>query len=84
MKDSGKSSAELAELASHVIEALDAPAIVVTLQNSKVVKGSLTSLVLKKKKKKKGAASWGGKLSVETDSGVLEMDCASVTSVKAA
>ena len=81
MDDSDDDAADLAELGSKVLEALDAESVVVTLHNGKVVKGSLTSLMLKKKTKK-DTVSWNGKLSVETDSGVLEMDCANVESVK--
>ena len=81
MDDADDDAAELAELGSEVLKALDAEAVVVTLHNGKVVKGSLESLVLKKKTKR-DAVSWGGKLSVETDSGVLQMDCANVQSIK--
>jgi hypothetical protein len=81
MDDADDDAAELAELGSEVLKALDAEAVVVTLHNGKVVKGSLESLVLKKKTKR-DTVSWGGKLSVETDSGVLQMDCANVQSIK--
>jgi hypothetical protein len=81
MDDADDDAAELAELGSEVLKALDAEAVVVTLHNGKVVKGSLASLVLRKRKKK-DVVSWNGKLSVETDSGVLEMDCANVQSIK--
>ena len=83
MKESDDGSAELAELGSQVLEALDAEAVVVTLHNGKVVKGSLASLVLKKKTRR-DTVSWSGKLSVETDSGVLEMDGATIKSIAAA
>jgi hypothetical protein len=81
MDNADDDAAELAELGSEVLKALDAEAVVVTLRNGKVVKGSLASLVLRKRKKK-DAVSWNGKLSVETDSGVLEMECANVQSIK--
>jgi len=82
MEESDGDAAELAELGSQVFGALDAEAVVVTLHSGKVVKGSLASLVVKKKTKK-DTVSWSGKLSVETDSGVLEMDCGTVKSIAA-
>jgi hypothetical protein len=73
---------ELAELGSQVLDILDDETVIVTLQNGKVVEGSLVNFSLKKKTRK-GDASWSGNLSVETDSGVLAMDCATIASVKA-
>ena len=72
---------DLAEMGSQVLDVLDEETVVVTLGNGKVVEGSAVSFVLRKKTKK-GEASWNGHLSVETDSGVLDMDCASITSIK--
>jgi hypothetical protein len=80
MDDAENDAAELAELGFQVLKALEAEAVVVTLHNGKVVKGSLASLALKKRTRK-DTVSWNGKLSVETDSGVLEMDCANVKSL---
>jgi hypothetical protein len=73
---------ELAELGSQVLDILDDDTVIVTLQNGRVVEGSLVNFSLKKKTRK-GDASWNGNLSVETDSGVLAMDCATIASVKA-
>jgi hypothetical protein len=81
MADAGDDAVELADLGSQVLDVLDADAVVVTLNNGKIVEGSVTSFSLKKKTRK-GEVSWMGSLSVETDSGVLEMDCANVASVK--
>ncbi|HLY05450.1 MAG TPA: hypothetical protein VKR31_06860 [Rhizomicrobium sp.] len=82
MAESEDDAAELAELGSQVLDVMDAETVVVTLENGKTVKGSLTGLVLKKKTRKENV-SWSGKLSVETDSGDLEMDCANVKSIAA-
>ena len=82
MADEDGDTAELVELGSQVLEALDAETVVVTLQNGKTVKGSLTKLALNKKTRKE-TVSWNGKLNIETDSGVLEVDCANVKSIAA-
>jgi len=79
--NSGDDVAAVAGLGSQVLEVLEVDAVAVTLHNGKSVEGSLASFVLRKKTKK-GEVSWGGKLSVETDSGVLEMDCSNIASVK--
>ena len=71
----------VAELGSQVLGALGAETVTVQLHNGKSVEGSLASFVLRKKTKK-GEVSWAGKLSVETDSGVLEMDSSNIASVK--
>ena len=82
MEESDDNPAELAELGSQVLDALDAETVVVTLHNGQVVKGALEALVLRKRTRK-DTVSWTGRLSVETDAGVLEMDCANVKSVSA-
>ena len=73
--------AAVAGLGSQVLDVLGAENVVVTLHNGKVVEGSLASFSLRKKTKK-GAVSWNGKLSVEIDSGVLDMHCSNIASVK--
>jgi len=82
MDDSDDDVADLAELGSQVLRVLDADAVVVTLHNGKVVEGSATNFSLRKKTRK-GTVSWSGNFSVEIDSGVLEMDCSNIASVKA-
>jgi hypothetical protein len=72
--------AELARLGSQVLKVLEAEAVVVTLHNGKVVEGSAANFSLRKKTRK-GEVSWNGRFSVETDSGVLEMDCSNIASV---
>jgi hypothetical protein len=82
MEDADDDGADLADLGSQVLGVLDAEAVVVTLHNGKTVEGSPTNFSLRKKTRK-GTVSWNGNLSVETDSGVLEMDCSNIVSVKA-
>jgi hypothetical protein len=82
MADADDDGTDLAELGSQILKVLDEEAVIVTLSNGKVVEGSAVSFILRKKTKK-GAASWNGNFSVETDSGVLEMDCTTIASVKA-
>ena len=81
MEDDDDDVAAVAGLGSQVLKVLDAENVVVTLHNGKVVEGSLASFSLRKKTKR-GSASWNGKLSVETDSGVLEMDGSNIAAVK--
>ena len=81
MADAGGDGADLAELGSQVLEILDSDTVIVTLRNGKVVEGSAVNFLLKKKTRK-GDVSWNGNFSIETDSGVLEMDCATIASVK--
>lgn len=73
--------AAVAKLGSQVLKALDAENILVTLQNGKIVEGSLASFSLRKRERK-GNVSWNGKLSVEIDTGVLDIDIANIESVK--
>lgn len=82
MADAGDDGTDLAELGLQVLDILDDETILVTLHNGKVVEGSPASFSMRKKTKK-GTSSWKGNLSVETDSGVLDMDCATIASVKA-
>lgn len=82
MEDDDSDIGAVAELGSQIIDALTAETVTVKLRSGKLVEGSLASFVLRKKTKK-GEESWSGKLSVETDSGVLEMECSNVASVKA-
>jgi sorbitol-specific phosphotransferase system component IIA len=81
MADADDGETDLAELGSQVLEILDDETVIVTLRNGKTVEGSPASFIMRKKAKK-GDVSWSGRLSVETDSGVLEMDCGTIVSVK--
>jgi hypothetical protein len=66
---------------SQVLEVLEAETVTVALQNGNIVEGSFVSFTLRRRARK-GEQSLSGKLSVETDSGVLEMDCSNIASVK--
>ncbi|HEX3430053.1 MAG TPA: hypothetical protein VHT03_04130 [Rhizomicrobium sp.] len=80
-EDDGIDAAAVAALGSQVLKVLDAETVTVALHNGNVVEGSFTSFAIRKKTRK-GEASVNGKLSVETDAGVLEMDFANIASVK--
>ena len=81
-EDGADSVEEVVGLGSPILEALAAENVRVTLHSGKVVEGSLANFSLRKKSKK-GSVSWSGKLSVEIDSGVLDMDIGNIASVKA-
>jgi hypothetical protein len=72
----------LAKLGGQILKVLDSESIAVSLQNGNVVEGSPARFSLRKKTRK-GEGSWEGSFSVETDSGVLDMDCGSIVSVSA-
>lgn len=80
-EDDDFDAAAVAGLGSQILKVLDAETIAVTLHSGKVVEGSLANFSLRKKSKK-GNVSWNGKLSVEIDTGVLDMDIANIKSVK--
>jgi hypothetical protein len=82
MEESGEDLDHLAKLGRQILGVLDSDDIAVSLQNGKVVEGSATNFSVRKKTRK-GETSWSGSFSVETDSGVLEMDCSTIVSVEA-
>jgi hypothetical protein len=80
-EDDGGDVESVAQMGSQILAVLDAEAVIVNLHNGKVVEGSLANFSLRKRSKK-GSVSWNGKLSVEIDTGVLDMDIANVKSVR--
>lgn len=80
-EDDSDDTAAVAGLGSQILKVLDAESVRVTLHSGKIVEGSLANFSLRKKSKK-GSVSWSGKLSVEIDSGVLDMDFANIASVQ--
>ena len=80
--ENGTGVAGLVKLCSQILKVLYAEGVFVTLRNDKVVEGTPNSFALRKRTKRE-EVSWSGRFSVETDSGVLEMDCSNIKTVKA-
>jgi len=81
MEDGDDDLTAVVEVGSQVLKVLDAEIVTVALQNGNIVDGSFASFTLRRRARK-GEVALSGKLSVETDSGVLEMDCSNIASVK--
>ena len=79
--DNGTGDPEsLADLGAQILKALDSESVAVKLQNGKTVTGTMVGFSIKRKSRK-GNVSWNGRLNVETESGVLAMDCANIASI---
>lgn len=78
--DDNEDSESLADLGAQIFKALDSQSVTVKLQNGKTVAGKMTAFSMKRKERK-GNVTWSGRLNVETESGVLAMDCSNIASV---
>ena len=81
MEESENGLDPLVKLGRQILRVLDSDAITVTLENGNMVEGSPAGFSLRKKTRK-GESSWNGSFSVETSSGVLEMDISTIASVE--
>lgn len=79
--DDDSDVAAVVGVGSQVLKVLEAEIVTVALQNGNIVDGSFASFTLRRRARK-GDVTLSGRLSVETDSGVLEMDCSNIVSVK--
>jgi len=71
----------LAKIGNEACEALSAETVTVKLIAGGEIVGSLVGLSLQKKGGKKGEASWSGSVKIQTDPGVLQIDCLTVESI---
>jgi hypothetical protein len=82
-KDQSGDRDRIARLAVEIAAVLDAPSVTVKLQNGGDVVGSFAGFGIRKRESKKGEASWIGNVRIQTDPGVLEIDCLTVESIAA-
>jgi hypothetical protein len=75
------------KIGGEVVGAFGADTVVVTLSNGGKITGSIVGFTMRKKTGKKGAKakppSYTGNVSVQTDPGVLDIDCLTIASVSA-
>jgi hypothetical protein len=76
--DVGHVSRILSELAN----AVAAENIAVKLQNGRQIVGPIEGFSVRKKTNKKGNVSWSGNLRVQTDPGVLQIDCMTIDAIE--
>jgi hypothetical protein len=64
----------LGELAKAIV----AETVVVKLQNGREIVGPIEGISIRKKTSKKGDVNWSGNIRIQTDPGVLEIDCLTI------
>ena len=71
----------IAKIGNEVAKALGASSVNVKLLNGGKIAGSIAGFSIRKRGGKKGEASWSGNVRIQTDPGVLEIDCLTIESI---
>jgi len=80
--ENGSDDAEhIGRIVGELAEAIAGEKIVVKLQNGREIVGPMEGFSVRKKTNKKGAVSWSGNIKIETDTGVLQIDCMTIDSL---
>ena len=84
MSDGGDTE-QIAKIGKAIVETLDAEAVIVRLLNGGEIAGAIVGYALRKKPGKAGKkpqpANWAGNVRIQTEPGVLEVDCLTIESI---
>jgi len=80
--ENGSDDAEhIGRIVGELAEAIAGEKLVVKLQNGREIVGPMEGFSVRKKTSKKGEVNWSGNIKIETDTGVLQIDCMTIDSL---
>jgi hypothetical protein len=80
--DSGSGDVEhISRVMGELAQAIVAEVVVVKLQNGREIVGPIDGFSVRKKTSKKGDVNWSGNIRIQTDPGVLQIDCLTIDSL---
>jgi hypothetical protein len=80
MEDDGGRQ-HIAKITTELAEALAANSVVIKLQTGRQIAGTVEGFSIRRKEGKKGDVNWSGNIKVQTDPGLLEIDCLTIDSL---
>ncbi|HEX4080744.1 MAG TPA: hypothetical protein VHX61_17930 [Rhizomicrobium sp.] len=72
---------QIAKITAELAEALTASSVVIKLQTGRQIAGVVEGFSIRRKEGKKGDVNWSGNIRVQTDPGVLQIDCLTIDSL---
>jgi translation initiation factor IF-1 len=80
-ENGGADVEHIAKITGALAEALSAESVRVKLQSGREISGTVAGFSIRKKESRKGDVSWSGSVKIQTEPGVLQIDCLDIQSI---